>query len=172
MARPKSPTHELLTREAAEEALRDMLTAQVELEKLQGDVDLKVARAHAGAEPAINAHRSRIADLEAQLQTWFMTRAAREPGSKSIRLAHGVVGERTGQPTLKPLNAKWSWKAIGAKLAGEYGGRFFHAAAAPMPDKDKIRAEMTPDQLRECGMRVFQDERFYVELDRTSLGDK
>ena len=172
--RPKSPTRELKTLDDANSALRGLLLSTVELEKLQGSLDLARAAATAKFEKDIDAEKSQIADLTAQLQQWFLVHAERPTGHdarKSLKLAYGVIGERTGNPTLKPLNRKWTWAAICAKLRGIYGAQYFHPAPPPAPDKEKIRTELSVDQLKNCGLMVDREEKFYVELDRTSLGD-
>ena len=169
--RPKIPTSEILSEEQANAAMLEMLTAQVELEKLQGAMDLARAAATTKFEKDLDARKSRLADLTEQLQTWYLAYAEVPENRKSITLAHGVIGDRISPPALKPLNRKWSWKAIGAVLQSKYGAKFFHAAETPKPDKDKIRAELDDEQLKVCGLKVEQDEEFYIELDRTTLGD-
>lgn len=169
--RPKTATRELLTRDAASDAMRQMLEAQVELEKLQGAMDLARAAATARYEKEIDAKKSVIDDLSEQLQTWYLTHAEVAPDRKSIDLAYGTIGERTSPPALVPLNRKWSWKAICAKLLGTHGPDYFHPAGDPKPDKDKIRAGLTEEQLKICGLRIEHEESLFIELDRTSLGD-
>lgn len=169
--RPKAASAELLTEAQANEALRQLLQVTVELEKQQGQLDLARASATTKFEGGIDKQKTLIADLETQLQTWFLAYGNPEAGRKSVALAYGVIGQRTGQPVLKPLNRAWTWKAIGTKLQSVYGARFFHKPKGPEPDKDLLRAELDVEQLKAVGLKVEQEERFYVELDRSSLGD-
>ena len=80
----------------------------------------------------------------------------------------GTIGERTSPPALVPLNRKWRWRAIGAALLGKHGAGYFLPAGEPKPDKDKIRAGLDEEQLRICGLKVEQEEAFYIELDRSA----
>jgi phage host-nuclease inhibitor protein Gam len=173
--RPKKPTRELLTREDANGAIRDLLLATVELEKQQGALDLARAQATSEFEAVIDRYKSTIADIETQLAAWFVVHEAELTGGKrkSVELAYGVIGQRLGNPALVPLNRSWSWASITTKLKITYGVRFFADPPPPQPDKDLIRAELDADQLKACGLKVEQKERFFVELDRSSLaGDQ
>ncbi len=171
MARPRKLARELLTLEDANGAMREMLQAQVELEKLQGALDLARAEATARFEDRMDQQKSAILEIEGQLQTWYLTRAEKAPGKKSVQLAYGVIGERLGHPALKPMNRKWTWAAIEVLLRSKFDAKYFHQPAAPGPDKEKIRAELSEDQLKECGLKIDQPEKFYIELDRSTLGD-
>jgi hypothetical protein len=93
-------------------------------------------------------------------------RAEKPVDRKSIDLTYGVIGERTSPPALVPINRKWSWRAIGAKLMGTHGADYFLPAGDPKPDKDKIRASLTEDQLRNCGLKIDHEENFFIDLDR------
>lgn len=165
--RPKTPTRELITEADANAALHEMLQATVELEKLQGAMDLARAAACSKFEKDIERQKSTIDDIAEQLQTWYLVRANKFEGRKSYVLVHGIIGERTSPPALVPLNRKWSWRAIAAKLLGTHGADYFLPAGEPKPDKDKIRAGLTEEQLRICGLKVEQEETFYIELDRS-----
>jgi hypothetical protein len=167
--RPKTPTRELQMRDDAVSALRDLLTAQIELEAIQGQMDLARAAATAKFEKYLDAKKLLIDDLTEQLHTWYLVHGHPADGRKSIDLTYGVIGERTSPPALKPLNRKWNWKAIAAKLMGTHGSKYFHPAADPAVDKDRVRAELNEDQLRACGLKVEQEEVIYIELDRASL---
>ncbi|HWE50499.1 MAG TPA: host-nuclease inhibitor Gam family protein [Bryobacteraceae bacterium] len=173
MARPKKTSSEIASIEAAGHAVHRLLLAQIELEKYTGRLDLARAEATAKYEKEINAEKERIADLTLQLQNFYMANHEQlEPkGSKSLKLAHGTIGRRLGNPALKPLNRSWTWAAIAIKVRSIYSLRFFHPPAEPALDKEKVRTELNPDQLKTCGMFVDQDENFFVETDRSSLGE-
>jgi|GEM_PF-3560857 len=172
MGRPKKATAELTSIEDANRALHALLLAEVELEKQSGALDLARAAASAKFEKPIDAQRAAIADLTLQLQTYYMAhhKDLEKNGSKSIRLAFGVIGRRLGQPVLKPLNRAWTWGSIAVKLRSIYNARYFHPPAEPKPDKDLIRQELNEDQLAACGLKTEQDENFFVETDRSTIG--
>lgn len=173
MARPKKTSVELASIEDANQAIRALLGAEVELEKQQGAMDLARAAATAKYEKAIDAQKTAIADLTLQLQNFYMARTGEleKAGRKSIQLAYGVIGRRLGQPVIKPLNRSWTWAAIAVQLRSIYRDRFFHPPAEPRPDKEKLRKDLTVDELHKVGLKVEQDENFFVETDRTTLGE-
>ena len=37
-------------------------------------------------------------------------------------------------------------------------------------DRELVRKELNDEQLAVCGLKVHQDENFFVETDRTTLG--
>jgi phage host-nuclease inhibitor protein Gam len=155
----------------ANDALHALLLAEVELEKQQGAMDLARAAASSRFEGAINTQKERVADLKLQLQTWYMAnfKDIDEAGQKSAKLHYGTVGRRLGNPTLKPLHRSWTWAGIAIKLRSVYNARFFREAE-PEIDKQMVRAELNAEQLAAVGLKVEQDEAFYVETDRTTLG--
>jgi len=172
MGRPKKASATIDTVEQANAALHSLLCAQVELEKYVGAADLARAAATAKYETAIDGQRERIADLTLQLQTFYMAnyKALETEGRKSVQLTYGVLGRRMGKPTLKPLNRSWTWAAVKVKLREAWAGKFFRAVE-PEVDKDLIKADLTAEQLRDVGLKVEQDEAFFVEVDRSKLGD-
>lgn len=173
MARPKQASVELQSTEDANRALRALLLAEVELEKCTGALDLARAAATAQFEKPIDRHKSAISDLTLQLQIFYMAhhKDLEKDGAKSIRLAFGVIGRRLGRPALKPLNRSWTWASIGIKLRSVYHSRFFHAPDPPAVDREKTRQELNDEQLKECGLKVEQEETFFAETDRTTLGE-
>ena len=72
MARPKKASATLETVEQAEQALKALLIADVELEKYKGAADIARAAATSAYETQIDASRERAADLRLQLQNWYM----------------------------------------------------------------------------------------------------
>lgn len=173
MARPRKATAEIESAEAANRALYALLIAELEAEKLAGAMELARAAATAKFEPQLNAQKAKIADLTLQLETWYRVNQPAleaESGKKSITLLWGVVGRRLGNPTLKPLNRSWTWHAVGVKLRELYRGRFFRVAE-PAIDRELVRAELDEAALREVGLKVEQEERIFVETDRSKVMD-
>lgn len=87
---------------------------------------------------------------------------------KSIEMAHGVVGFRTGTPKLKPL-AGMTWEKIKARLLN-FGKGYTRTTVevdkeAILADREALKAE----GLQALGVKVAQDESFYVEPKRESI---
>jgi phage host-nuclease inhibitor protein Gam len=84
------------------------------------------------------------------------------PGEKkSNETEMAAYGWRVGNPTLKPLNRSWTWRAIVEALERKFGDRFLRVSKEA--DKDVIKAQMEPEQMEKVGLRIVQDETFWVE---------
>jgi phage host-nuclease inhibitor protein Gam len=170
MARPRKTTREIESLAEAQDALRDLLGAEIELEKYASAADLARAAAASKYEADIDRAKARIADITLQLQNFYMghTKELEKDGRKSVQLLYGVIGRRVTPPALKPLNRAWTWKAIGVALREAYRGRFFRQAE-PEIDKDLVKAQLSEDELKAVGLKVEQEDKFYVETDRSTL---
>ena len=87
---------------------------------------------------------------------------------KSIEFVNGVIGFRTGQPKLVKL-AGWTWD------------RILEAVQRLLPDYVRVKHEVDRERLiadretiapllREIGVKVEQDESFFVEPTRAEIG--
>ncbi len=172
MGRPKKASAEIASIEDAARVMRGLLISEVELEKLQGAMDLARAEATAKFEKPIDAEKAHISDLTRQLKTFYMAnhKELEKDGNKSVRLAFGILGRRLGQPVLKPRNRSWTWAAIAIKLRSIYNTQYFNPQPPATVNKDLVRKELNEEQLAACGLKVDQDENFFVETDRTALG--
>lgn len=108
--------------------------------------------------------------LDAKLvlaQDWAEHNPAEFGKLKSIEFVNGVVGFRTGQPKLVKL-AGWTWEKI------------LEAVARVLPDYVRVKQEVDRERiladretltplLKEIGVKVEQDEAFYVEPTRAEL---
>jgi hypothetical protein len=171
MARKKAPSAEVTSIEQANSVLFELLKEEIELGKQVGAMSMARAESSARFELPIERAKLKIGDLTDQLQIWYMANAAEleVDGRRSVQLHYGVVGRRKGNPTLKPLNKAWTWAAIAVKLRSLYLGRYFQAAPEPAIDREKVRTELTGDELKNAGLKVEQEVRFYVEPDHSKV---
>lgn len=82
-------------------------------------------------------------------------------GIKSAETTHAIFGFKIGNPTMKALSKKWTVEKILEALKASYGSRFIRTKEEH--DKEKLRAELSNGELAEVGLRVEQEDRFYVE---------
>ena len=82
---------------------------------------------------------------------------------KSLETAHGVLGFRTGTPTLKTMKG-FTWKAV-TNLLKEFLPAYVRTTEEPA--KDRLLADRdfpeTAAQFSKVGIFVTQDESFFVE---------
>ena len=95
------------------------------------------------------------------------------PGRKSLNLMFGTLGFRTGTPKLALLSRAWTWeKVLDALRNSCMGGGFIRTKEEV--DKESLLAQhacqgLSSDQLATAGVKVVQEESFYVEPDLTNI---
>ena len=88
-----------------------------------------------------------------------------QKGRKSIEFASGILGFRTGTPKLALLNRSWTWDKVLERLKTNFPN-FIRIKREV--DKDAVLAfavatSPTADAITSNGMKVVQEESFYVE---------
>lgn len=84
---------------------------------------------------------------------------------KSLDLVHGTVGWRTGTPKLKTLTG-WTWDRVleALKNIPKFAARYIRRKEEV--NKDALIADreaLQPEDLRAIGVKVVQDETFFIE---------
>lgn len=165
--RPTTPTP--ISREEAELILNDIALATANKQKLvaaKNNALLAVQKFHA---PGIALCDTAIADLTAQLQAWAeANRAVVFAKRKSLVWPGGKFGFRTGTPKLCLLNRKWSWDSVLTKVKALVPD---WVRTKEELDKEAVLADhatddvhqATAEELAKMGMKVTQDEGFFVE---------
>lgn len=145
-------------------ATRAMAVSAADLEKLA--IDERNSKTLVLFDQAIKVNTER-------LKVWAEANPAEFGKLKSIEFASGKIGFRTGTPKLKLLNRAWNWdKCLEAVQ------HFLPAFIRNKPeiDKDAIIAQRDKETLvfaiKACGMKVEQDESFFVEPNLTVLATR
>lgn len=164
-----------VTREAADEAFATFAKADAQCNKINADIELacaKIREKWADKLTVLQAERDAAFDT---LQAFATEHPELFTKKKSLYMAHGTIGFRTGTPKLKTLKG-FTWEAaktLVKKLLPDYIRTTEEIA------KDKMLADRDSQQMREgdplgpgkpmseamaeCGIQVVQDETFYVE---------
>ncbi len=164
-----------VTRESADEAFATFAKADAQCNKINADIELacaKIREKWADKLTVLQAERDAAFDT---LQAFATEHPELFVKKKSLDMAHGVIGFRTGTPKLKTLKG-FTWEAaktLVKKLLPDYIRTTEEIA------KDKMLADRDSQQMREgdplgpgkpmseamaeCGIQVVQDETFYVE---------
>lgn len=167
-----------VNREAADEAFATYAKSDAQIQKINAEIDLQVAKLR-------EKHASRLAELDAEKTKAFDTlqafatenQAELFTKKKSLEMAHGVIGFRTGTPKLKTLKG-FTW-ASALQLAKRFLPGYIRqteevAKDKLLADRDgnvamEVNGEATAVEvpmrqaMAECGIQVVQDEAFYVE---------
>jgi phage host-nuclease inhibitor protein Gam len=169
-----------VSREQADEAFATYAKNDAQLQKINAEIELQCAKVR-------EKYADRIATLTADRDQAFDTlqafatenQAELFAKKKSLEMAHGTIGFRTGTPKLKTLKG-FTW-ASALELAKRFLP-FTYIRQTEEIAKDKLLADRdlkevavydTPNgDVREvsmteamavCGIQVVQDEAFYVE---------
>ena len=169
-----------VTREAADVAFATFAKADASINKIQAEIELQCAKIREKRQ----ADLTRLtAERDAAFETLqsFATENQTElfAKKKSLEMAHGVIGFRTGTPKLKTLKG-FTW-ASALQLAKKFLP-FTYIRQTEEIAKDKLLADRdlkevavydTPtgdprevtmrEAMAACGIQVTQDETFYVE---------
>ena len=167
-----------VTREAAEDAFGIYAKTDAQIEKINADIDLQCAKIR-------EKYQSQIGNLAQERESAFETLQAYATENqaelftkkKSLDMAHGTIGFRTGTPKLKTLKG-FTW-ASALNLVKTFLPSYIRqteeiAKDKLLADRDvEVAVERSDSQrpvnvsmrtaMAECGIQVVQDETFYVE---------
>ena len=167
-----------VSREAAEEAFGAYAKADAQIEKINAEIDLQCAKIR-------EKYQQKLGELMCERECAFDTLQAYATENqaelftkkKSLDMAHGTIGFRTGTPKLKTLKG-FTW-ASALTLVKKYMPGYVRTSEEIA--KDKLLADRELDKvdftenglmkqdvsmstaMAKCGIFVAQDETFYVE---------
>lgn len=160
-----------VSREAADEAFATYAKSDAQVQKINADIELqcaKIREKYADKLATLTEEKDKAFDT---LQA-FATENQAELFSKkkSLDMAHGTIGFRTGTPKLKTLKG-FTWASalqLVKEFLPEYVRQTWDIA------KDKLLADRDTEAMLEnmakCGIQVVQDEAFYVEPKKEDTG--
>lgn len=160
-----------VSREQADAAFAQYAKAAAQSEKITAEIELQCAKIR-------EKYANQLAQLDGEKETAFETlqsfamenQAELFTKKKSLDMAHGVIGFRTGTPKLKTLKG-FTW-ASALQLVKEFLPDFIRTSEEIA--KDKMLADREVDgmmeKLAKCGIQVAQDETFYVEPKKEETG--
>ena len=180
MARQKKTIITGVTRESADEAFATYAKSDAQIQKINAEIELqcaKIREKYADKLATLSSEKDNAFDV---LQS-FATENQAElfTKKKSLDMAHGTIGFRTGTPKLKTLKG-FTW-ASALQLAKKFLPATYIRQTEEIA-KDKLLADRdlkevsvydTPtgdprevpmrEAMAACGIQVAQDETFYVE---------
>jgi phage host-nuclease inhibitor protein Gam len=164
-----------ITAEQANDAFAQYAKADAQIQKINADIELQCAKIRekkADELTRLDAEREEAFDT---LQAYAVENQAELfTKKKSLEMAHGTIGFRTGTPKLKTLKG-FTW-ASALNLVREFLPSFIRTTEEIAKDKlladrdsryyegadDTVGVPMM-EQMAKCGISVVQDETFYVE---------
>lgn len=153
-----------ITAEQANDAFANYAKADAQIQKINADIELQCAKIRerkADELTRLGEEREKAFDT---LQAYAVENQAELlTKKKSLEMAHGTIGFRTGTPKLKTLKG-FTW-ASALNLVREFLPSFIRTTEEIA--KDKLLADRDTEgmgeKMAQCGIMVTQDETFYVE---------
>lgn len=112
----------------------------------------------------IDGCNAEIEVMAEQLRVWAEANPSEFGERRSLELTHGMMGWRTGNPALKTISG-FTWDRVLERVLGDTG---LHRFVRTKQEVDKAailsqRETLGADGLRAIGVKVVQDEPFFVE---------
>jgi phage host-nuclease inhibitor protein Gam len=127
-------------------------------------------------------YRAPLAELERYLtlettwvETWARGNSSSFIGRQSLSLTHAVIGFRVSPHRVDRASRKWTWTEIALKLGELSWGRRYLRQPALEVNKEALlgdRAELSPAELKQAGLKIVQEERFYIAPHRESESEE
>lgn len=153
------------TREQMERLVGDICRLTIFVDQTRTIMDARIMDIREEYEQQLGDADQELTQLMALARDWAEAHPEEFSVRKSIEMTHGTVGFRTGQPALKTV-AGWTWARVLELLSERY------VRVRRDPDKEKLLADreaIGADGLRKLGLRVVQEESFFVEPKRESV---
>lgn len=169
----------LATRDDAEFTMNELANAANNKRKLVARMDAAMLKIKDEAAVGIALCDDAIKEKSDALRAWAESHPEEFPKArKSITFLAGVLGFRTGTPKLSLLSRAWNWDKV---LEAVQARAFQFTRTKTELDKDAIiafaaastgpedKADIEAKVLRPIGVKIVQDESFYVEPNLTDV---
>lgn len=163
MARLKS-TATIESRQQFDATVDEICKLQLDREQLITERDRLLAEVREEHDPRIEQIGSAIAAKILLCEKYATVHRETLFGKlKSASSSLAVFGFRTGNPKLVLLNRKWKWNDVLAALKGKERTDLIRRKEEA--DKDALK-KLPDDELAGFGLRIDQDETFFIEPKR------
>ena len=103
-----------------------------------------------------------------ELERFALVNKSLFANKRSLALAYGKIGFRTGTPKVMLLNRKYNWKTVLELLKKIFGKKYVRTKEEPNKDailSDIAQSKLDDSKLAAVGLKVDQNEKFFVEID-------
>ena len=152
------------TRPQIEALIGALAAATIQRQALTAKMDAQLANIRTLYEPDLALLADRLDDLTQAAHLWAQANPEEFAKRKSIEFTQGTLGFRTCPPKLKPLS-KWTWAKILEQMQRIASWNHYLRTLQEV-DKEAIladRAILAPSTLASAGLRIVQDEEFYID---------
>jgi len=149
------------SREEMESLVGDIAALEITLRAHAAAMDAELQGVRERYEPMIAACAEQITPLILRARAWAEEHPAEFGKHKSIEMIHGTIGWRVNTPSLKTL-AGWTWDRVLEAVK--------KCAPSYVRTKEDVNKqailndrEMLGQDLKQLGVRVVQEEDFFVD---------
>jgi len=174
MPRIKKQLESALTRAQVEKLVGQIADLMNEERQINAETDARIIEIKQSVEKRLNTVQERLKEKLAVAQLWAETNPQEFGNRKSIDLQHGRIGFRTGTPKLKTA-PRLTWAKVLERIKNSVDYAASYIRTKEDVNKDKIlddREKLGKDGLNLIGVRVVQEESFFVDPYLTSNADK
>lgn len=130
------------------------------LNSLKSDMDSQINHIRESYSDRVSELENVIAEKTECLRAWAEVNPSEFAKNKSIQLQCATIGFRTGQYQAKPIKG-WTWDRVLEKLHLNKLSRYIRTKEEI--DKQTLIADRETLELSAIGVRVFQEESFFLE---------
>jgi phage host-nuclease inhibitor protein Gam len=162
-SQPTAPT--IQTRQELDVVVENIVNLQLDRSELEQEQEREIAGVR-------QKYRVPLAELDryllletAWVETWARANPTAFPEKRSLACTHATIGFRVSPPRIDRASRKWTWSEIARKLSELAWGRRYLRQPAPEVNKEALladRAELVPAELRQAGLKIVQEERFFI----------
>lgn len=154
------------SRQALEAVVADVVKLKLEHARLTAGMEQEIAKVQKRHQEELLALSRQLEAREAGVFVYCQkNRAALFSERKSVDLLLATVGFELTPPRVDKLNGKDTFGKVAARLANSTWGEPYLRYPDPELNKERIladRATLTPEQLHEAGLKIEQDENFFI----------
>jgi phage host-nuclease inhibitor protein Gam len=157
------------SREAMESLVAEITALKNNQRLLTAQMDSQIQNIRQFYEPQLASQSQSLEEKIELARSWAEANPDQFGTARSIEMVHGVVGWRLGQPALKTL-AGWTWDRVKDALKAIGASAYIRTKEEVnkqnlLADRDVVGA----GKLRQIGLRIAQEESFFVEPKLTAV---
>jgi phage host-nuclease inhibitor protein Gam len=158
-------------REALESLIGEIAAIKNRQRLLTAVMDEQIQSVRRRYEPQLAGQNEALEQKMESARVWSEANPQEFGAVRSIETVHGTLGWRTGGPSLRTLTG-WTWDMVKENLKAVSAPGYIRVKEEV--NKQNLLADretLGADKLRELGMRVVQEETFFVEPKLTEIAD-
>ena len=157
-----------------EYAVHKMAERQIFIAKKEAEMNAKIAKIKAAYEEETLEARQDYDYFKSEVEGWSLKNKLMFLKTRSIEFTIGKIGFRTNPPKVVLLNKKYNLKTAIELINRVFDGKYVRSKEEI--DKESILADysgkkLVDETLAGVGLRVDQDETFFVEVDYEKIKD-